>query len=386
MKTRILDWLASQEGEMIALLEQLVNVDSGSYDKEGVDRAGKVIEAFLEKHSIPFDVMSMAEHGDVIRATVGTGGRNRNILVMGHRDTVFPKGEALKRPFRVEDGRAYGPGVADMKAGLVMNSFVAVAFAKFGGAPAPIVLLYTGDEEIASPSSGDIIRKEATEALAVFNSEPGRANGNVVVARRGCIFAKLEVHGKSAHSGVNFRDGRSAIEELAHKIVEIRQLTDLERNISINVGLISGGQSVNTVAPFATASIDLRYFQPADRDPLVEAITAIARGRSVEGTSATFEIYGEFPPLFNEEGSDSLFKRYKASASEMGISLAGELTHGAADSGFAAAAGAPTICGLGPVGGKYHSDEEYIELDSMVDRASILALTIMELGDDFPRA
>ncbi|WP_224405531.1 M20 family metallopeptidase [Afifella sp. IM 167] len=365
---------------MLELLEKLVNIDSGSYDKAGIDAVGDVLRDFLESAGLECTVTPLEKHGDIIRATIPqSGAGNRNILLMGHRDTVFADGEAGRRPFKVENGRAYGPGVADMKSGLVMNSFVAAAFARFGGAPMPLVALFTGDEEIGSPASAPLIMQEASQARVVFNSEPGRANGNVVKARRGCIFVRIEVKGKAAHSGVNFEDGASAVEELAHKIVALRQLTDLERDMSVNVGLVSGGQSVNTTAPQATASLDIRYFNPDDRAPLMEAIEKIVAQTSVPGTSARMEIYGEFPPLYGSDDSEELLATYRAASQRLGIELDGELTKGAADSGFASAAGAATICGLGPVGGRYHSDEEYMEVDSMVARAKTLALAILSL-------
>ncbi len=161
---------------------------------------------------------------------------------MGHRDTVFPDGEAARRPFSVRDGIAYGPGVADMKAGLVMNCFILAAFAKFGGAPAPLVGLFTGDEEIGSPEGRAVIETEARRARVVFNSEPGRVSGNVVTGRKGGVFMSFHITGKAAHSGANFSDGISAIEELAGKIQAIHALTDLERGITLNVGLVSGGR------------------------------------------------------------------------------------------------------------------------------------------------
>src|SRR5690606_37666600 len=160
-----------------------------------------------------------------------------------------PNGEAARRPFTVRDGRASGPGVADMKAGIVMNTFVLSAFAALGGAPAPLVGLFPGDGESASPGSRPIIEVEARGARAVFNSEPGRASGNVVTGRKGGIFFRCEVFGRSAHSGANFQDGISAIEEMARKIQAWHALTDLDAGTTVNVGLVAGGQSVNTVAP-----------------------------------------------------------------------------------------------------------------------------------------
>src|SRR5215468_6293151 len=305
----ILDWLASQRPAMLALLEELVNTDSGSYDKAGVDAVGERIRGFLDRQGIVHDTIANERMGDVVRATVGAGA-NTSILLMGHRDTVFPKGEASRRSFRIENGRAYGPGVSDMKAGLVMNAFVLAAFQKFGGAPAPLVGLFTSDEEIGSPACRPIIEAEARRARAVFNSEPGRPSGNVVSGRKGGVFMKMEITGKAAHSGGNYQEGISAIEELARKIIALHAITDLTRGTTVNVGLISGGQTVNTVAPWAKCEIDLRYVTPPDREDAMGKIARIVETANVPGTSAKLAIAGEFKPLVQNPDSKRLFEHY----------------------------------------------------------------------------
>ena len=275
----VVEWLGGQKGAMLSLLEDIVNIDGGSYDKEGVDAVGARLRAFLEEQGIACETIANEKFGDALRATVG-GPSNSAIMLMGHRDTVFPKGEPTRRPFRIENGNAYGPGVADMKAGLVMNAFVLAAFQKFGGAPAPLVGLFTSDEEIGSPACRPIIEAEARRARAVFNSEPGRPTGNVVNGRKGGVFMKMEITGKAAHSGGNFSDGISAIEELARKTIALHALTDLTRGTTVNVGLVSGGQTVNTVAPWAKCEIDLRYVTPADREDAMGKITQHRRDRA----------------------------------------------------------------------------------------------------------
>ena len=165
---QITAWLATQHQAMVDLLRQTVDIDSGSYNKPGIDAVGAAIEAYLATQDIPTERVTQSKHGDCIRAMVGaepvsTSPTNAptNIVLMGHRDTVFPDGEVSRRPFTIKDGIAYGPGVADMKAGLVMNAFVLAAFRKFGGAPSPLVGLFTGDEEIGSPEGRPVIEAEA---------------------------------------------------------------------------------------------------------------------------------------------------------------------------------------------------------------------------------
>lgn len=378
----VLSWLADQQGAMLALLETLVNTDGGSYDKSGVDAVGTHLRAFLEGQGIACEVVPNERFGDALRATVTNGagtGSNSTILLMGHRDTVFPKGEPSRRPFRIEDGRAYGPGVCDMKAGLVMNAFVLAALHRAGGASAPVVGLFTSDEEIGSPACRPIIEAEARRARAVFNSEPGRPNNSVVTGRKGGVFMRLTVTGKAAHSGANIREGISAIEELARKIVALHALTDHDKGTTVNVGTIAGGQTVNTVAPSAQAEVDLRYVTPADREAAMTAIRRIVETSFVAGSRAEIEISGEFLPLVETPHSQALFEHYAACSAALDRPVQAQFTGGCADSGFAAAVGAPTICAVGPVGGRAHSPDEYLDIDTVVPRAQALALAILRL-------
>jgi len=386
-ETQITDWLATQQQAMLDQLQAMVNTDGGSYDKAGVDAVGVIVKNFCESHGLNVETVRGEKHGDCLRAILpheGAPSRTRgnhaaNIVLMGHRDTVFPKGEPERRPFTIQEGRAYGPGVADMKAGLVMNMFVLAAFKKFGGAPGPMVGLFTGDEEIGSPEGRVVIEEEARGARVVFNSEPGRPTGGVVTGRKGGVFSIFEIEGKAAHSGGNFQAGISAIGELAHKIVAIHALTDLERGITLNVGLVSGGQSVNTVAPSAVGQIDLRYVHPADRDEIVAKLHEIVAHSYVPGTRAKLTIKGEFLPLTQDDAAKKLFTLYQGAAAASGLDVKGEFSGGCADSGFTAAQGAPTICAVGPVGGLAHSPEEYLEVASLIPRAQSLARSVLRL-------
>lgn len=378
----VLDWLASQKDAMLDLMRALVDIDSGSYDKAGVDAVGDRLRAFLVGQGVTFSVIASNRFGDAIRAQVDNvagGAANAPVLLLGHRDTVFPAGEAVRRPFRVVDGRGSGPGCCDMKAGIVINAFVLAAFTRFAAAPSPIAALFTADEEIGSPSSKAMIKETARTARAVFNSEPGRPGGGIVTGRKGGKFMRIDVIGKAAHAGNNLADGISAIEELARKIVKLHALTDLPNGISCNVGTIAGGQTVNTVAPHATAELDLRFIHPEEGERTLAAIEAIVAEANVRGTRASLKVTGEFEPLIASDASQRLFEHYAACARSLGQTVEGVFAGGCADSGFAASVGAPTICAVGPIGGRAHSPEEYLEVDSILPRAQALALAIMRL-------
>ena len=383
LERRLCDWLADRRDAMIVLLAEVVNIDSGSSDKAGVDAVGERFRRFLAEHGVETAAISRETCGDILKATLA--GRNpvgrATVLLMGHCDTVFGKGEAARRPFTVVGNRAYGPGVADMKAGLVMNSFLLVAFQHFGCLDAPLVALYTSDEEVGSAQSRGVIEEEARKAAFVLNAEPGRVSGNLVSERKGGTFLRFRIKGKSAHAGVDFAAGASAISELAHKIVALDAITDIGRGVTLNVGLVSGGQSVNTTAPHAEGSIDLRYNTLRDRQDTLGKIEDIIARNWVAGASATLEITGEFLPLLATVESTDMFECYCGAARDLGLKIGAERTGGCADSGFAANAGAATLCGTGPIGGKAHTTEEYVELDTLVPRAQAAALTVLRLGE-----
>jgi len=379
-EAQIVGWLAEQKTEMLRLLEDVVNIDSGSYDKPGVDAVGARFVKYFESEGLGVEVEKIETLGDAIHVRLDdTPSNEKPIVLMGHRDTVFPKGEAARRPFRIVDGRAYGPGVADMKGGLVLNAFVLAAFKRFGGNPAPLAGLITSDEEIASPACRSVIERVAKDARCVLNSEPGRPSGNVVTGRKGGVFMRMEVLGRAAHSGGAFEKGISAIGEIAHKIVALHALTDLKRGITVNVGLVNGGQSVNTTAPQAEGRIDLRYVHPSDRAYALDVINRIIDTATVPGTTATLEILGEFLPLTKPAGSEELFETYVQAAAIAGLKVAGEFSGGCADSGFTTSVGCPTICATGPVGANAHTADEHMDVETLVPRAQAMALAILRM-------
>ncbi|WP_309139483.1 M20/M25/M40 family metallo-hydrolase [Siccirubricoccus sp. G192] len=239
--------------------------------------------------------------------------------------------------------------------------------------------LYTADEEIGSPEGKPVIEAEAQAARVVLNSEPARASGNVVTGRRGGVFSLLRVTGKAAHSGARINEGISAIEELAQKIVAIHALRDDAAGVSFNVGLVRGGQSVNSVAPWAECEIDLRYRTPEQREAAIAALDAIVARAWVPGTTATLEIKGEFRAMQATDGVLKLFNLYQQAARASGYAVEGEYTLGCADSGFTAALGVPTLCAVGPQGYGGHSLEERLRPETMVPRAQAVARTILWL-------
>ncbi len=378
-------WLDQQQQPMLDFLEQIVNIDSNSYDLEGVDAVGEAIKAHLDARSIATEIIPRPNAGFCLVAKVSAGDEAENakpVLLMGHRDTVFPKGETARRPFKVEAGKAYGPGVADMKCGLVMNCFVAEAFRRFGGHAYPIHVLVTSDEEIGSPSSRPVIEALARGASYVFNSEPGRPSGNIVKGRKGAWFSAINVKGIAAHSGAAHQHGASAIRALCRKVEALERFTDYETGITANVGLIEGGQSMNTVPPSARCSIDIRYRSKADLPGIEAAVKEIVDRVDVERTTAEFEPPTVFLPFELTPANQDLFERYQKASADLGFAVDGDYSGGAADSGFTSALGIPTICAVGPVGERGHQQDEAVFIESLVPRTKAVAATILGLADD----
>lgn len=375
-EAKVLDWLSQSHDDMVELLRKIVNIDSGSYNKAGVDAVSRILREYLELHKVSCVVRPNDIYGDCMHAFVKheMGLEAKPVVLMGHCDTVFPIGTASERPFRIEGDLAYGPGVADMKAGLVINTFVLAALARTG-VSVPIVGLYTSDEEIASPSSRSFIEEHMTNARAVLNAEPGRPSGNVVTGRKGAIFVDIEVVGKAAHSGGNHHEGCSAIEAMCRKVIKLHRLTDYELGTTVNVGLVNGGSSVNTVAQVATASIDIRFMSMETMSVVKEQLLEILSEVEISGTSARIVNERNFLPLVQSDGSKTMFKQYVKAAREIGYDVGGEFTGGSADSGFTAAAGVPTLCATGPVGGNVHTAEEWLKINTLVPRAKAIALT-----------
>jgi len=375
-----LDWLANQRPAMQAALATLVDIDSNSHDKAGTDRVAQAMLGWLRDADIEGEHRADPDDGDALLVCLrGAVPIAAPVLLMGHRDTVFPTGTVAQRPWSVDGDRAYGPGVSDMKSGLVLQCFVLMALKRLPLLPFPVLGLFTADEEIGSQRGRIAIEAHARGARAAFNAEPGRVSGNLVTSRKGGATFAIDVTGRAAHSGVNHADGASAIETLARKVQALHALTDYATSITANVGLISGGMSTNTVAPSAQAKLDVRFCSLQQRESVFERIKAIVDAPGVPGTEARLTQTSEFLPL-EPQWSEGLLRHYQASAAQIGFDVAGEFTGGCSDAGFTASLGIPTLCGVGPVGGKAHTDGEYCCLDTLVPRAQALVGTILSLA------
>ncbi len=377
---KLKQYLLGKQPEMLALLETMVNIDSGSYCKEGVDAVGRIMAERLEELGFTAETSVQASTGNhVIARRQGTSGKR--LLLIAHLDTVFPAGSAQKNPFRVVDGRAYGPGVLDMKSCLLGALYAIESLQATGADPLPaITLLMVGDEEIGSATARDIIHAEGKKADWALVVEAARANGAIVTERKGNGFLDLTAIGRAAHAGIEPQAGINAIEELALKIVRLRKLNDFAAGTTVTLGLMSGGEARNVVAAEATAKIDLRFRTSEAAKTLFADIEAILAEPELPGIKLEYNLHFNRPPLLPVPGSETLLAITAAASEELGIPLLTAATGGVTDGNFTSALGVPTLDGLGPVGGCMCSPDEYLEVATWPDRTARLALIIAKLG------
>ena len=379
------------EAEMLSLLEDLVGIDSPTACAAGVNAVGERLSGWLssegffvrrlDKHGIPEDEPWQNDLGDVRMARSHGPEAGPGIAFIGHMDTVFPAGTAKARPFCVDRGldHATGPGVADMKAGLVAMLFAARALKRSGLLECPLTLMFSPDEELGSPTASRALAEQLQGARAVICAEPGGEGGKVTLSRKGSGHMLLSVKGKAAHAGRNYADGASAILEIAHKVLEIDELLDLSRGLTVNTGLISGGSSANTVAPSAEARIHLTYRTLDDGKSVVNAIRDIASRVHVPGTSAHVSGGLRLYPLERTERGDRLFNLVSEAGKALGMELSGQHYESAAESGFCSSAlKVPAICCMGPEGENIHSVKEYMRISTLVPRCKLMALSALQ--------
>jgi glutamate carboxypeptidase len=367
-------------------LREMVNVDCGSYTPEGVNRIADMCQARFESggwsvERIPHrPAEGKAQLGDlVIGRLAGSGGPR--VLLIGHTDTVFDPGTAAERPFRIDGDRACGPGVSDMKGGLLTGFFAVetlreAGFDGFGS----ITYVCNPDEEIGSPWSREAIRAEAASADVAFVLEGARENGDIVSARKGVSDYRIEVVGRASHAGVEPERGRSAILEAAHKTIALQALNGRWPGVTVNVGVVRGGTRTNVVAERCTLEVDVRSSQEETLAAAEAEIEAIANAHTVPDVSVNVAAGKWHRPMEKKEGGAKLAALATEVAAELGFPLADASTGGASDANTTSAAGVPTLDGLGPVGGDDHAPKEWIDLTSVVPRISLLAGLISRLG------
>ncbi len=360
----------------LALLAELVNIDSGTGDRQGLAQIGGILERETDALGFSWECARAGDGSEHYIARRGgrarVSGVGRPLLLIAHLDTVFAKGTAARRGFTLEGDRAKGPGVADCKSGVAAILGALAQLDRSGWPERELVCLFNTDEEIGSPGSREIITRLAREAAAVLVVEPAEGE-SLTVSRKGIGRFVLRVTGKAAHSGANYREGSNAILELAHQIIAVQDLTDLAAGITLNVGVVQGGIRPNVVPDFAAAEIDLRTVRPGQETRISAALQRIAAEARVPGTKATLSGGMTRPPWPANPGTMRLFEEFQTLARRLGFELGTTESGGGSDANLVAAAGVPVIDGVGPSGGGCHSEAEYLEVPSLLRRIDLLA-------------
>jgi glutamate carboxypeptidase len=369
------------------LLRDIVNIDSGTFSPAGVNRVADHLEGRFMGAGWHVDRRSHhpsgdePQLGDVLVARVDGSGTHRVLLVC-HMDTVWPDGTVAARPFRADGERGFGPGVSDAKSGLLAGIEAVDALRRLGlDSFRTVTFVCNPDEETGSPFAGPVIQEVAKESDVAFILEAGRENGDIVSARKGVTTIHVELVGRAAHAGVEPDRGHHAVLDGALKAAELQGLNGRWPGVTVNVGVLSGGTRPNVIPDRCVMDIDVRSWEESVLAEVRDEIVRILRAQKVAGVEAEVELNIEYPPMERVPATMRLVELAKELAAELGFDVSDASTGGASDANTVAAAGTPTLDGLGPVGGDDHSPDEWVDLGSVEPRVALLAGLIARAGE-----
>lgn len=362
-------------------LKPFINTDCGTYDTEGV---AAVAEMIADKYrALGWHVQQKHLHDEVGPGLLISNRENPtrfDVLFIGHLDTVFPKGTAAERPFRVDGARAYGPGVADMKNGIIAIYAALSELAPEALQKLSIGVLHNPDEEIGSIHSADWIVEVAKNADRVLVCESARADGSLVNRRKGYANFILNFKGVAAHAGNEPQKGRSAVLEMAHWITELTRFNDFENGTSLTVGLVKGGSASNVVPEHAEAVLDCRYWDNDVFDKVHKALLAMAEKPHIDGVSVTVSVKSQKPAMVMNEGTQALMQLVEKAGEKIGLPITWQAVGGGSDANLTSSHGIPSLDGFGPIGANFHSDKEYLDIESIEPRVALIKTLVESLA------
>ncbi|WP_200817497.1 MULTISPECIES: M20 family metallopeptidase [unclassified Megasphaera] len=379
IRKQIAVYIDGHRDAMIDFWRQLVQIESGSANKAGVDAVAHRVQEELDTIGAHTEIHEMKRAGNMLVSVLNEDVPEAPVLLLGHMDTVFPDGTVAARPFTLRDGKAYGPGVLDMKGGVTIAVFAMKALKEAGWAKRPVRLVLAGDEEVGHCDSDcdQQIMEQARGAVAAFNCESGRLGNEVVVQRKGALTYRMDVTGIAAHAGNEPEKGRSAILEVAHKVIAIQNLTDWQQGTTYNVGVISGGTVANAVPDTASILIDVRYLKKEYVLNIEAKLQDVAHTTYVNGTKTSLTRLSCCIPMERMTETDGLLAKVQDAYASFGMPRPSGITvGGGSDSAYTVAAGVPTICAMGVEGSRHHSPEEYASVESLYARAKALAYVV----------
>jgi glutamate carboxypeptidase len=366
-----------KERELIELTRAFVEAESPSDDKSAVDRCLMLAAKEAKARGGRVKFHRQKEYGNLLEARFGSRGKNGRILLLGHLDTVWPVGTLKSMPWRVRDGRLWGPGVLDMKAGASMALVALELLTEANLLDREVILLLNSEEEIGSPVSRPVTERWARECSAVFVLEPAQGTA-YKTARKGTGDWRIEIKGVAAHAGVDFEKGASALQELARIIDTVSSWTDLKRGLTVSVGVAGGGTKTNVIPAEAWAEVDVRIARAGD-GPRMERKFARLKTND-RRCSLTLNGGINRPPMERSRGTIALFQQAKELAADLGVELSEAATGGASDGNFTAAIGIPTLDGMGAIGEGAHAHHESVMVEHLSERVALLAGMICRAG------
>jgi glutamate carboxypeptidase len=366
-----------KQDDMLTLLRELVEIESPSHDKAAVDRFGARVTELMQAAGAAVERLPREQVGDLVLGRWDGGRAGRQVLLLCHMDTVWPIGTLAERPPRVDNGRFFGPGAFDMKAGIVIALTALRNLGGLGRWPVgPVAMLCNGDEEIGSPGSRAMIEELAGESGLVLCLESAIPGGALKTARKGVAAFTLRVTGRAAHAGADHEKGVNAIEEMAHQVLALQALTDYERGTTVNVGLIRGGTRSNVVPAECEARLDMRVTTRGEAERMTEVIAGLRP--HLPGTELRVEGGMGHPPMLRDALMIRTFEQVRRIAGQHGLTVTEGSTGGGSDGSIAAALGVATVDGLGADGDGGHALHEHIQLESLPDKAALLAALLSE--------
>lgn len=381
---QLYNYIDNHRDEMISKWQEIVQLESYAREKDKVDVLGVKLKSEFEDAGLTCELIDVGNNGKSLVGVIGEDRKEEPIIFSGHFDTVFPTGSFGDELFRIEDGNAYGPGVLDMKGGIIISLYVIKALGEVGYNQRPLKIIFSGDEEIGHLNSqgAQVIMEAARGGKCAFNMETGLISNKLCIGRKGRIECHLTVTGVESHAGNDFLTGRNSIEEMAHKIIEIQKLTNLMEGTTVSVGKIKGGTVSNAVPEQCKIEIDIRFEKESEMVKVSKQIEEIAQKTYIEGASTLCEFVNVMAAYETTDRVTEFFNYVNNTSMEFGFGeMEGVRLGGSSDASYITMVGTPVICSFGVRGAWNHTTREYAIVETLFERAKLISTIVLNLDN-----